>query len=256
MCSNNATALQELAYYSGPGLCRKITGGGNSQCTCVINMVRSQERCLGVLCIAIALLWSSAAKAETRVYLLRGWFWRILDRPRQPRRRAEEQGPQSRRGRTFGLEVDGLSEIVKDRAVGKSGSLVLVGHSQGANNVIEMARLLEKEKNSRRLAGYAGATVAGSSAGQCSAGNQLLPFTGLGRARCSPMLVFMASSRTSISAVTWAFPTSPWTRVPRSKRKSSAPSWPCRRRDRGQKNCEPSAPSKQPSLAASAERWS
>src|SRR5262245_3635224 len=51
------------------------------------------------------------------------------------------------------------------------------------------------------------------------------------------MLVFMASSRTSISAVTWAFPTSPWTRVPRSKRKSSAPSWPCRRRDRGQKNC-------------------
>ena len=29
---------------------------------------------LGVLCIAIALLWSCAAKAETRVYLLRGWF--------------------------------------------------------------------------------------------------------------------------------------------------------------------------------------
>src|SRR5262249_27144372 len=47
------------------------------------------------------------------------------------------------------------------------------------------------------------------------------------------MLVFMASSRTSISAVTWAFPTSPWTRAQRSKRKLSAPSWPCRRRDRG-----------------------
>src|ERR1700737_4550835 len=29
---------------------------------------------LGVLCIAIALLWCSAATAETRVYLLRGWF--------------------------------------------------------------------------------------------------------------------------------------------------------------------------------------
>src|SRR5258708_8885397 len=28
---------------------------------------------LGILCIAIALLWSSAAKAETRVYLLRAW---------------------------------------------------------------------------------------------------------------------------------------------------------------------------------------
>ena len=29
---------------------------------------------LGVLCVAIALAWSSASKAETRVYLLRGWF--------------------------------------------------------------------------------------------------------------------------------------------------------------------------------------
>jgi hypothetical protein len=32
------------------------------------------EGMLGVLCIAIALLWSSATRAETRVYLLRGWF--------------------------------------------------------------------------------------------------------------------------------------------------------------------------------------
>jgi hypothetical protein len=32
------------------------------------------EGMLGILCIAIALLWSSASKAETRVYLLRGWF--------------------------------------------------------------------------------------------------------------------------------------------------------------------------------------
>ena len=29
---------------------------------------------LGVLCIAIALLWSGATRAETHVYLLRGWF--------------------------------------------------------------------------------------------------------------------------------------------------------------------------------------
>ena len=28
----------------------------------------------GLLCIAIVLVWSSATKAETRVYLLRGWF--------------------------------------------------------------------------------------------------------------------------------------------------------------------------------------
>ena len=34
-------------------------------------------------------------------------------------------------------------EILQQRIEGKSGVLVLVGHSQGANNVIDMARLLE-----------------------------------------------------------------------------------------------------------------
>jgi hypothetical protein len=29
---------------------------------------------LGVLCFAIAPLWSNATKAEIHVYLLRGWF--------------------------------------------------------------------------------------------------------------------------------------------------------------------------------------
>jgi hypothetical protein len=29
---------------------------------------------LGALCLALGLLWSSAVRAETRVYLLRGWF--------------------------------------------------------------------------------------------------------------------------------------------------------------------------------------
>ena len=38
------------------------------------------------------------------------------------------------------------SKIVKERAAGKTGRLVLVGHSQGANNVIEMARELETHK--------------------------------------------------------------------------------------------------------------
>jgi alpha-beta hydrolase superfamily lysophospholipase len=37
-----------------------------------------------------------------------------------------------------------VTNIIKDRAAGKSGALALIGHSQGANNVIEMARVLEK----------------------------------------------------------------------------------------------------------------
>ena len=100
---------------------------------------------LGFLCIAIALLWSCAAKAETRVYLLRGWFGvfstgldGLAEELRSKGLKAEAVGHLAWRST--------VSEIVKDRAAGKSGSLVLVGHSQGANNVIEMARLLEREK--------------------------------------------------------------------------------------------------------------
>jgi hypothetical protein len=100
---------------------------------------------LGVVCIAIALLWSSATKAETRVYLLRGWFGvfstgldSLAEELRSKGIKAEAVGHLAWRST--------VAEIVKDRAAGKSGSLVLVGHSQGANNVIEMARLLEKEK--------------------------------------------------------------------------------------------------------------
>jgi hypothetical protein len=47
--------------------------------------------------------------------------------------------------RTFGLEVYAFN-IVKYRAAGNSGTLVLISHSQGANDVIEMARLLEREQ--------------------------------------------------------------------------------------------------------------
>jgi len=39
-----------------------------------------------------------------------------------------------------------LKDIVKERAAGNTGPLVLVGHSQGANNVIDMARSLETRK--------------------------------------------------------------------------------------------------------------
>src|SRR5262249_50285133 len=145
-----------------------------------------------------------------------------------------------------------VSEIVKDRAAGKNGSLVLVGHSQGANNVIEMARLLEKEKLPVDLLVTLAPLFQDPLPGNVVRAINYYHSPGWG----SPMLVFMASSRTSISAVTWAFPTSPWTRAQRSKRKLSAPSWPCRRRDRGRKNCEQSVRSEQPSRAVSAVRSS
>ena len=36
-----------------------------------------------------------------------------------------------------------VSEILRERSAGRTGPLILVGHSQGANNVIDMARALE-----------------------------------------------------------------------------------------------------------------
>jgi hypothetical protein len=144
MCGNNATALQELAYYSGTRVAQEENRG---EFTMHVRRQRDSKpgAMLGLLCIAIALLWSCAAKAETRVYLLRGWFGvfstgldGLAEELRSKGLKAEAVGHLAWRST--------VSEIVKDRAAGKSGSLVLVGHSQGANNVIEMARLLEKEK--------------------------------------------------------------------------------------------------------------
>jgi hypothetical protein len=99
---------------------------------------------LGALLVAIATLWSGAGKAETQVYLLRGWFGvfstgldTMADDLRSRGVKAETLGH-------LGWK-SAVAKIIKDRKAGKSGGLVLIGHSQGANNVIEMARILEKE---------------------------------------------------------------------------------------------------------------
>jgi hypothetical protein len=99
---------------------------------------------LGILCVAIALVWSSATKAETRVYLLRGWFGVFST--------GLDTLATDLRGKGIKAETVGhlawkttVSNIVKWHASGNSGPLVLVGHSQGANNVIDMARLLQRE---------------------------------------------------------------------------------------------------------------
>src|SRR5262249_38307287 len=102
------------------------------------------QRLLGILCVAIALLWSSATKAETRVYLLRGWFGvfstgldTLATELRSKGIKAETVGHLAWKPR--------VSNIIKWHASANSGPLVLVGHSQGANNVIDMARLLQRE---------------------------------------------------------------------------------------------------------------
>jgi hypothetical protein len=61
---------------------------------------------LGVLCIATALLWSSATNAETHVYLLRGWFG------------------------VFSTGLDSLADELRNKGIKAEA----VGHLVGASN--------------------------------------------------------------------------------------------------------------------------
>jgi hypothetical protein len=92
--------------------------------------------------VVIALLYCGPARADARVILLRGWFGvfstgldEIADALKAKGIRAEVVGHLSWR--------TAAEEILRERAEGETDALVLVGHSQGANNVIDMARMLE-----------------------------------------------------------------------------------------------------------------
>ena len=95
------------------------------------------------LLAAVALLWLNAARADTEVYLLRGWFNvfstgmdTIAEQLKSKGIRAETMGHLAWRS--------AVEKIVKERESGQTSRLVLIGHSQGANNVIDMAKELEK----------------------------------------------------------------------------------------------------------------
>jgi hypothetical protein len=95
----------------------------------------------GVIAV-ILLVYGGPARAEPRVILLRGWFGvfstgldALADTLKAKGIRAEVLGHLSWK--------TAADEILRERAEGKTDALVLVGHSQGANNVIDMARMLE-----------------------------------------------------------------------------------------------------------------
>jgi predicted esterase len=95
------------------------------------------------LLAAVALLWLNAARADTEVYLLRGWFNvfstgmdTIADQLKSKGIRAEAMGHLYWRS--------AVEKILKERESGQTSRLVLIGHSQGANNIIDMAKELEK----------------------------------------------------------------------------------------------------------------
>jgi hypothetical protein len=102
------------------------------------------EAMLSILCVAITLLWSSATRAETQVYLLRGWFGVFSTGLDDLAAELRSKGIKAETVGHLAWKTT-ASKIISHHASNKSSPLVLVGHSQGANNVIDMARLLERE---------------------------------------------------------------------------------------------------------------
>jgi hypothetical protein len=98
------------------------------------------------IALVFALLWSSVAMAgEPRVIMVRGWFGVFST--------GLDSLADELKGRGINAEVVGhlywekaVQEIVREHAGGATGPLVLIGHSQGANNIIDMARSLDAHK--------------------------------------------------------------------------------------------------------------
>ena len=98
---------------------------------------------LAYVLLAFAFAYCNCAYAETRVYLVRGWFG-VFSTGMDAM--AEQLQSKGIKAEAIGhLEWrSAVSKIVDDWKANGSGRIVLVGHSQGANNVIDMARELDK----------------------------------------------------------------------------------------------------------------
>ena len=100
--------------------------------------VRSQTGLIAV----IILLCCSPAHADSRVILLRGWFGVFSTGLDEIAEALKAKGIRAEVASHLHWKT-AAEEIVRERAEGNTDALVLVGHSQGANNVIDMARVLE-----------------------------------------------------------------------------------------------------------------
>ena len=106
---------------------------------------RAAMRWIGAVVATALLSCNGALAGEPKVILLRGWFGvfstgldSLADELKAKGIKAEVAGHLA--------WSKAVEEILQERAAGKTGPLILVGHSQGANNVIDMARALEPRK--------------------------------------------------------------------------------------------------------------
>ena len=93
----------------------------------------------------MVLLWCDGALAAgPHVILLRGWFGVFSSGLDNLAQQLRAQGVEAKVAGHLNWSTE-VAEILRERSAGQIRPLVLVGHSQGANNVIDMARLLESQ---------------------------------------------------------------------------------------------------------------
>jgi hypothetical protein len=107
--------------------------------------LRTYAWCVAAIATVASLACGSAQAAETRAYLLRGWFGVFSTGMDVLAAELKSKGVKAEAIGHLAWKST-VSKIVQDRAAGKIGALALVGHSQGANNVIEMAQALKAQK--------------------------------------------------------------------------------------------------------------
>jgi hypothetical protein len=105
----------------------------------------SPRRAIAGFGLALALLctFGAVAEIETEVYLVRGWFGVFSTGMDTIAGQLREKGVKAEAINHW-TSRSVVEKIVSERAAGHGARLVLVGHSQGANNAIEMARELKK----------------------------------------------------------------------------------------------------------------
>jgi hypothetical protein len=96
-----------------------------------------------VLLIAL-IRWDYALAVEPRVIMLRGWFGVFSTGLDGLSDELKSKGINAVvAGHLYWTTA--LAEIEKERAAGKYRPIVLIGHSQGANNVIDISRSLQQK---------------------------------------------------------------------------------------------------------------
>jgi hypothetical protein len=99
---------------------------------------------IALLVMAAVLLHAGMTLAVSgpRVILLRGWFGVFSMGLDGVASELKAHGVDAEVAGHLSWQNE-VTEILRERSAGRTGPLILIGHSQGANNVIDMARTLE-----------------------------------------------------------------------------------------------------------------